>query len=112
MNYLTAPLGSLGLLSVIYAFYILANLSRRYGEVIRLPPYYQGFYLAMVLIGVAFVGHLIQDTVIIAPEEAPSLLTNDWFHLFSYYLPLAIAISVAIAVSWRYWSWILKEQKE
>ena len=34
MNFLTAPLGSLSLLAVIYMYYILANLSRRYGEVI------------------------------------------------------------------------------
>ena len=69
MNYLTAPLGSLSLLVVIYVYYILANLSRRYGQVIRLPPYYRGFYVGMVLICVAFLSHLVQDTVIIEREE-------------------------------------------
>jgi hypothetical protein len=112
VDFLTAPLGSLSLLAVIYAFYILANLSRRYGNVIRLPPYYRGLYVAMSFVGIGFVSHLIQDSVIIAPEEAPSLLTNDWFYLFTYYLPLALAITIALAVAWRYWSWILKEQQE
>lgn len=111
MNFLTAPLGSLSLVAVIYALYILANLSRRYGQVIRLPRYYRGFYGSMAFFGVAFVSHLIQDSVIIAPEQAPSLLTNDWFYLFTYYLPLALAVTLAIGVAWRYWSWILKEQE-
>lgn len=112
MNFLTAPLGSLSLLAVIYAFYILANLSRRYGDVIRLPPYYRGFYVAMGLIGIAFVSHLIQDSVIIAPEQAPPLLSNVRFYLFTYYVPLALAVTLAIGIAWRYWSWILKEQQE
>ena len=112
MNFLTAPLGSLSLLAVIYTFFILANLSRRYGQVIRLPPYYRGFYVAMGFVCLAFLSHLIQDTVIIAPQEAPSLLTNKWFYLLTYYLPLAVAVTLAIGVAWRYWSWILKEQQE
>jgi hypothetical protein len=110
LNYLTAPLGSLSLVAVFYTFFILANLSRRYGQVIRLRRYYRGFYVGMGFIGLAFVSHLIQDSVIIAPEEAPSLLTNDWFYLVTYYFPLAIAVAIAIGVAWRYWSWILKEQ--
>ena len=60
MNYLTAPLGSLSLIALLYMYYILANLSRRYGQVIRLPPYYRGFYVGMVLICVAFLSHLVQ----------------------------------------------------
>ena len=112
MDFLTAPLGSLGLLSVIYIFYILANLSRRYGQVIRLPPYYRGFYAAMGLIGLAFFSHLVRDSVIIAPDQAPALLSNRWFFLFTYYLPLAAAVTLASGVAWRYWSWIVQEQQE
>jgi hypothetical protein len=112
MNYLTAPLGSLSLLAVIYMYYILANLSRRYGQVIRLPPYYRGFYVGMGLICVAFLSHLVQDTLIIAPEQAPSLLTSDWLYLLTYYIPLALAVTIGIVVAWRYWSWIGKEQQE
>jgi hypothetical protein len=111
MSFLTAPLGSLSLLAVIYAFYILANLSRRYGQVIRMPPYYRGFHIAMGLFCVAFISHLIRDSVIIA-LEAPRLLASDWFYLFTYYLPMTLAVSLGIGVAWRYWSWIFKEQKE
>jgi hypothetical protein len=111
MNFLTAPLSSLGLLAVIYAFYILANLSRRYGEVIRLAPYYRVFYIGMVLVGIAFIGHVMQASVVVA-EEAPSPLDADWFYLLTYYLPLALGVTIALGVTWRYWSWILQEFKE
>lgn len=111
MDFLTAPLGSLSLLAIIYAFYILANLSRRYGEVIRMAPYYRGFYVAMGLVAMAFLSHLMQDMVILAPDQGPAFLSDDWFHLLTYYVPLVLAVSVAIGVTWRYWSWILKEQE-
>lgn len=113
MSFLAAPLGSLSLLAVIYALYILANLSRRYGEVIRLPPYYRGFYVAMGIIFVAFISHLMRDSVIlVAPEEGPPLLNDDRFYLLTYYLPLALSVTVAIGIAWRYWSWILKERED
>jgi hypothetical protein len=113
MNFLTAPLGSLSLLAIVYAFYIMANLSRRYGQVIRLPPYYRGYYAGIVLICLAFVGHLMRDSAILAPPgQGPRLLRNDTFYLIVYHLPLALAVTLAIGVSWRYWSWILKEQHE
>jgi hypothetical protein len=112
MDFLTAPLGSLGLLAVIYAFYILANLSRRYGEVIRLPPYYRGFYVAMGIICVAFISHLMRDMVILAPEQGPPLLDEGWFYLLTFYIPLSLAVTLALGVAWRYWNWLLKEQQE
>lgn len=110
MNFLTAPLGSLSLLAALYALYILANLSRRYGQVIRMRPYYRGFYAAMGLIGLAFMGHLMRDSVILAPEQGPPLLNEDWFYLLTYYLPLALAVTLSIGVAWRYWSWLFKER--
>ena len=66
----------------------------------------------MVLIGVAFLSHLVQDTLIIAPEEAPSLLTNYWLYLLTFYIPMALAVAIGIGVAWRYWSWIWKEHQE
>jgi hypothetical protein len=102
----------MGLLAVIYSFYILANLSRRYGEVIRLPPYYRGFYIGMGLICVSFISHLTRDTVMLDPAQGPSLLNSDAFYMFTYYLPLTLAVTIALGVAWRYWRWILKEQEE
>ncbi len=111
MDFIAAPLGALSLLSVIYTFYILANLSRRYGEVIRMPPHYRGFHFAIGLVAVALGSHLLRDMVILDPDQGPALLNNDWFYLLTFYLPLALAVTLAIIVAWRYWSWILKEQQ-
>jgi len=109
---LTAILGSFGLLAVIYTLYILAHLSRRYGQVIKLAPYYRGFYVSIGFVCLALVSHLMKGSVITASQQAPSLLTDDRFYLFTYYLPLALAVTVALGVAWRYWGWLLKEQQE
>ncbi len=110
-DFIAAQLGAVSLLSIIYTFYILANLSRRYGEVIRMPPHYRGFYFAIGLVVVALSSHLLRDMVILDPEQEQALLNNDWFYLLAFYLPLALAITLAIIIAWRYWSWILKEQE-
>lgn len=112
MSFVTAPLASLGLLSIIYTLFILANLSRRYGQVIRLPSYYRGFYVSMTLIGLTLISHLIRSSVIVAPDQAPPLLDNDWFYLFTYHVPLALAVALAMGTAWRYWSWLLMEQQQ
>jgi len=111
MNFLTAPLAALGLVALMYAVYILANLSRRFGFILKMPPYYRGFYMAMGLMGVALVSHLLRASTILA-ESAPYPFAEDWFYLLTYYLPLAISVSVCLGIAWRYWSWLLKEQDE
>ena len=112
MKVLTAILGSFSLLAVSYTLYILAHLSRRYGQVIKLAPHYRGFYVSIGLVCLALVSHLMKDSVINAGQQAPSLLTDDRFYLCTYYLPLALAVAIALGVAWRYWGWLLKEQQE
>ena len=111
MDVIAAQLGAVSLLSIIYTFYILANLSRRYGEVIRMPAHYRGFYVTIGLVSVSLFSHFLRDIVILDPTEVPALLNNDWFYLLTFYLPLALAVTLAIIIAWRYWSWILKEQE-
>jgi len=61
------------------------------------------------LIFLAFISHLVRDSVIVAPEQGPALLNSNWFYLLTFYLPMALAVTIALIVAWRYWSWILKE---
>jgi hypothetical protein len=109
---LTAILGSFSLLAVIYTLYILAHLSRRYGQVIKLTPHYRGFYVSIGLVCLAFVSHLMKGSMINAGQQAPSLLTDDRFYLLTYYLPLTLAAAVALGAAWRYWGWLLRGQHE
>jgi hypothetical protein len=50
--------------------------------------------------------------VVLAPEQAPALLNAEWFYLLTYYLPLALGVTIGLGIAWRYWSWILQEFKE
>jgi len=110
VSVLTAPLSALGLLALTYMLYILASLSQRLGAVIRMRPYYRGFYLSIALTLIAFVAHLMRSSVLLAPEEGPPLLNNTIFYLLAYYLPLTLAVTISLVVAWRYWGWLLQER--
>lgn len=110
MSFLTAPLASLGLVALMYAAYILANLSRRFGFILKMKPYYRGFYIAIGLMTIALISHLLRASVILDPDKAPEPFDQVWFYLLTFYLPLTIGIGLCLAVAWRYWSWLLKEQ--
>jgi hypothetical protein len=112
MEVLTSVLGASSLLALIYTFYILAHLSRRYGQVIKLPRYYRSYYVSTGLVCLALVSHLMKDSLINAGQQGPALLNNDWFYLLTYYLPMAVAVTIALGVAWRYWGWLLREQRE
>jgi hypothetical protein len=102
--------GTIGTVSLVILFYILARLSERFGAVVRMSPLYRYYYLALILA-------LISSTVhfMVARAEAadiPSWFTAPWFLLLAYHLPLAIAVSIGIYVTWHYWSWLITEHNE
>jgi hypothetical protein len=96
------PVGVVGLMAVMYMLYILANLSRRLGDVLKMPPYYRSFYVAMGFLGVSILSRI-----------ALSSFTSARFPLLAlavYDIPFVIAMIVGIAVAWRYWGWLFKEK--
>jgi hypothetical protein len=106
-----AILGSAGLGSVLYALVILAQFGRKLGAVTKMRPFYRGYYVAIGCVGMALVIWFIRTSVFWAPpEETPSLLNSPVFYLLSYHLPLAIGLSLGLAITWHYWSWLLKER--
>ncbi len=111
MDILCAILGSASLVSVIYALAILAQFGRKLGAVTKMAPYYRGYYFSIVGVGVALVARLIRTSVFWAPPDAvPSLLNAPLFYLFVYHLPLVLGLSLGLGITWRYWSWLLKER--
>jgi uncharacterized membrane protein YbjE (DUF340 family) len=40
----------------------------------------------------------------------PAVLTDPIFYLLLHHLPMAIAMSISLGVTWYYWSWLLKER--
>jgi len=109
LNIVAAVLGSMGLISAIYITLIIARLSQKLGAVTKMRGYYRGFYVSAIFLLVSLIAHLLKTSVLLASEQAPALLNSDLFYLLTYYLPLAIGTSINLAITLRYWDWLLKE---
>ena len=110
-NIIGAILGSMGLLSLIYALLILAQFGRKLGAVTKMKPYYNAYYVAAGSVGFALITRFIRATVFWSPPGAiPSALNSPAFYLLLYHLPLAVGLSLGLVITWHYWSWLLKEQ--
>jgi hypothetical protein len=109
LNIVAAVLGSMGLISAIYITLIISKLSQKLGAVTKMRGYYRGFYVSAIFLLVSLIAHLLKTSVLLASEQAPALLNSDLFYLLTYYLPLAIGTSINLAITLRYWDWLLKE---
>jgi hypothetical protein len=96
-------------LSLVIVFHILAKLSKQFGSVLKMPPYYKGYYFAEVLGGIAFVMHLWQASLLLSTP--PSISHNFIAVLWLYHLPLALAVTIALIITWKYWSWLFIEKE-
>jgi hypothetical protein len=106
-----AILGSLGLISLLYGLLILAQFGRKLGAVTKMRAFYQGYYVAAGCLGLALVVRFIRASVFWAPPETISTALNaPLFYLLLYHLPLALGLSLGLAITWHYWSWLLKER--
>jgi len=111
MEVVSAILGSIGLASVIFTLVILARFGRKLGAVTKMRPFYYGYYVAIGCLCLALLTHLIRASVLLAPPDAvPSALIAPIFYLLVHHLPMAIALSISLGVTWHYWSWLLKER--
>lgn len=97
----------IGPASILVALVVLAQLSRRLGSVVRMPRYYLGFYLAAGLMTASMLARLL----VLGRGPAMTIeLSHDplWVLLLTG-LP-ALALTTAVVVAWRYWSWLLAER--
>jgi hypothetical protein len=104
--------GTLGLASLVYGLLILNQLSRKLGAVTKMPPFFRGYYLAGVLVGLALLTRLVRTSLLSKPlEDSAQLawLNSPLVDLLGYHLALALAMTISLAVTWRYWSWLLRE---
>jgi len=96
-------------MSGIYITLIMARLSQKLGAVTKMRGYYRGFYVSAIFLLVSLIAYFLKTSVLLASEQAPTLLNNDFFYLLTYYLPLAIGTSISLAITLRYWDWLFKE---
>lgn len=109
--FLWALLGSAGLVGVLYAVMILMELSKRLGEVIRMPRIYRLFHLAALLIALAIGARLFWALGAIQTDAIPAWLHQPpLFYTLTYSLPLAFGVTLSLAVTWHYWGWLVRER--
>jgi hypothetical protein len=100
-------LGVFGPISISIMFVVLGLLSRRLGHVTRTRPYYIGFFVAALLAGISALIRLVN--LGLGPEAAAALGRYDELVLL-YTGLMALAVTIAALVAWRYWSWLLAER--
>lgn len=111
--FLYALLGSAGLAGVLYAMMILMELSKRLGEVVRMPRIYRLFHLAALLIAVAIGARLFWALSVIKVDGGPDWLSQPpLFYTLTYSIPLALGATLGLAVTWCYWGWLVRERPE
>lgn len=92
-------------------FHILAKLSEKFGSVLKMPPLYKLYYLAEGLAAVAALTHLIQASWTLTASNDFLQTTGVAVSLFLYHLPLTVALTIGLVVTWKYWSWLITERK-
>lgn len=111
LRIVSAILGSLGLISLMYALLILAQLGKKLGAVTKMRAAYRGYYAAVALLGLSLVLRLLRASVFWArSEDLPPLLNEPLLYLLLYHLPLALGMTIGVAITWHYWNWLLKER--
>ncbi len=106
-----AILGTFALIALIYALLILAQLGKKLGAVTKMRSTYRGYYAAVALMGLSLVTRLLRASVFWAdPGDLPAALNDPLLYFLLYHLPLAVGLTIGLAITWYYWNWLLKER--
>jgi hypothetical protein len=111
MTLLIALVGTAGLGATILVLVIMARLTHRWELVTRSKSFYQLFYVAAALLGVASLSRLLY-TIYVVSYAGSAILADprSWFYICLYHAPLAVAMTLSLGVTWRNWGWLLREQ--
>lgn len=110
MTVLISLLGCLGEAALIYVMIIFLRLSKKLGEVTKMPPLYRGFYLAIFFLFVSAVTRFLSASLVSTPpEDLPAWFLSPWFYLILHDGMLSLGLSVALPLVWRYWGWLVRE---
>lgn len=105
---LTSHLGAGLFLALLYLNWLLRVLSRRMGEVTRMPPRYKWFDLGMVLTMIATFNYLLICSAALVPPA--TLQLSPAYLLWLCYLPMAAGVSLNLSTAVIYWGWLLRER--
>lgn len=76
-----------------------------------MPPYYKLYYLAEGLVVVAVLTHLTEANWSLTASDSFMQTTGLTVSLYLYHLPLTIALTIGLVVTWMYWGWLITERK-
>lgn len=100
-------MGMPGSLSMFVLFVVLGLLSKRLGSVTKSPPYFIGFFASALLMATSILLQILDArsdiSIIDTPDHDTAMM------LIHAGLP-ALALTIALPVAWRYWSWLLAER--
>jgi hypothetical protein len=91
-------------IAVAFAMLVMAELCRRLGMAMRAPRYYVGFYAAALMMVIS--GGARYFTVLVPPPPGDA----EWWRLALLNGLPALAMTLAVMLAWRYWSWLLAER--
>jgi hypothetical protein len=103
-------LSPLGTIAIIFLFFILARLSEKLGAVTRMLPCYRWFWAGIGFLGIALISQFLRISVSLTGQTSYPWLNSSPFYLVTYYLPMAVGVTIGLAITWRYWSWLLTER--
>ena len=108
MTLVAAVIGTAGLGALVVVLIIMGRLTQRWELVTRSRSGYRLFYVAAALIGIASLTRLVRAGYLVA-DSGPPMLTDaqSWLYLCSYHLPLSVAMTISVIVTWRNWGWLL-----
>jgi len=110
MIVITTPLGSLGLFAIVYLGSLFATFSRRLGAVTKMADYHRWFQVANGFVTLAAMSQIVRGIAALAPQFALPVLLESWFALVSFYIPLAIGVTLDLVLVLYYWGWTLREK--
>lgn len=90
---------------IALALVVMGELSRRLGETMRVPPYYRGFFVAAAMMLVSGAARFV---LVLAP---PANSAGAWWQVALLNGLPAVALTLAVILAWRYWSWLLAERE-
>lgn len=91
-------------LALMVSLWMLAQISRRFGEVTRRPPRFRLFYIS---VGLMVLPTLVRLLAIGMTGEQRDDLGGNALSALVHDLPLAVGITLALVVAWRYWGWLI-----
>lgn len=91
-------------LAFMLGLWVMAQISRRFGEVTHRPPLYRYFYIAMVLAAFPVFVRLLDIGL---SERELATRSGHSIDVLLHDIPLALSVSLSAVIAWRYWGWLI-----